>query len=98
MPKIDRNGRVSYEADAAPPAEPEAMEAQEHPGTGEPMTGTEAPADGSWSETAGNDPVPGAPVPEQVTQLPAAESAVPEPVVPPRPPRRTPPGGAVAGA
>ena len=83
--KIARDGGVSDSADvAAVPAE------QERPGTGEPTEGTEAPADGTPVEI-GSDPVPGEPEPEPVTRLPAGESAVPGPIVPPRPPRRTPP-------
>ncbi len=109
MLKIDRDGRVSdsaaialdtaaleeKQADAKI-AELEAVEAQEHPGTGEPMEGVEHPADGTMSPLAGSDPAPGEPEPVQVTQLPEGEFAVPEPAhVPPRvPPRRTPPGAA----
>lgn len=77
--KISRQGVLSDDAAL-----------RRHPGTGEEVHGTEAPADGTFTEI-GNDPVPGAPEPVQVTQLSPGEPAVPEPVAPPRvPPRRAP--------
>lgn len=44
MLKINRDGIVSDSADV-----------REHPGTGEPMTGIEHPADGTMSPLVGND-------------------------------------------
>lgn len=103
--KISRDGTVSDSADVA--AKPffdqladvkaSVAEANEepanHPGTGVPVEGIEHPADGTMSELVSDAPE-GAPQAEQVTQLPPGEFAEPEPLVPPRPPRRTPPPGA----
>jgi hypothetical protein len=94
--KIARDGSVTDSADV-----------REHPGTGEPVTAVEHPADGTMSPPVSNDPAPGEPEPVQVTQLPAGELAVPEgdvqapgaapepaPAVPPRVPPRRPPAAA----
>lgn len=88
--KISRDGTVSDSAaiTATPETsgEPETAETGEDPGTGEPMTGIEHPADGTpspeiSSETDGAD----AATPDAV---PAAEVPAPSPVVPPRRPAR----------
>jgi hypothetical protein len=106
MPKIDRNGRVSYETDVKPASgdleerieetraelgELEAEEAREHPGTGVPAEGIEHPADGTMSPPVGNDE--GGSVQAAVTVEPPAPPPAP-PRVPPR--RAVPPGAAGA--
>jgi len=88
VPKISRDGTVSYEADVP----------RVHPGTGELLEGAEHPADGTMSPPVSNDDgEPG----EQVVQVPEGAPAqdaapVPEPAAPaaaPKSPPRRPPGG-----
>lgn len=87
MLKINRDGIVSDSADV-----------REHPGTGEPMTGIEHPADGTMSPpVSDDDPVPPAPpvvAPEAEAEAAPATppAAPPAPRTPPR--RAAPPGGA----
>lgn len=71
MLKIHRDGTVSDSADI--PALDDGQGPHEHPGTGEEMHGTEAPADGTPVTIASDaDGEPG----EEVEQLPPGESAV----------------------
>lgn len=79
MPKISRDGVVSYE----PGREPEAvgrqeagMQAEEHPGHGEEIHGAEHPADGAMSPPVSNDE-------------PEAAEPAHAPVAPPRRPPRS---------
>lgn len=89
MLKINRDGIVSDSADV-----------REHPGTGEPMTGIEHPADGTMSPpVSDDDPVPpappAAPVVEEKAEAEAAPATPPAAPAPRTPPRRAaPPGGA----
>jgi len=92
VPKILPNGQVTFEADARDAAATALVDAGHDPAGVAVVTGTEHPADGTMSPPVGNDGDGG-----QVADVPAPGAApAPEPAVhvPPRPPRRTPPGGA----
>lgn len=89
--KISRDGTVSDSAAivaAADGEQPAELEEQEHPGTGEPMTGTEDPADGTMAEISSEPAGADETAPDAA---PAAEA--PAPAAPVAPPRRVPPGG-----
>jgi hypothetical protein len=98
VPKILPNGQVTFEADARALGAAAGIQAPEDAAAAIGLpAGAEHPADGTMSPDVGNDgpgeaePVTGAPV---VVPVPDA-APVPEPPVvhvPPRPPRRSPPG------
>jgi hypothetical protein len=72
MPKILPDGTVTYE----PGREPGGP--REHPGYGEPMTGIEHPADGTWSPPVSNED--GEEVRVAVTVIPAGDGEPPDPI------------------
>lgn len=66
----DQHWHETTDEDRAALAAREAAVLQEHPGYGEPMTGTEHPADGTWSPPVTNEPGPREAPGEPVTQAP----------------------------